>query len=389
MLHNRTLVARILLLCAALSSSFISLNSALAQPKVADGAPRPMELIRGEASRIVYELQTEGAKRFLIAASWLPIIDERVVYWNKADRKAATPDEFAKLAPEAQKNFQERKLDEGFYYYTRYGSPVAYSRALDLLASEVERTATAEEKAPKPPLDPTFPGAQPRKFNAFEGKKILDFGFGGIGHLRLLASIGADVTGVDVDDLLKAYYNDPKDQGSVKGAPIGGQPGSDGSLKLVFGQWPADKKTADGVGEGYDIIISKNTLKNGYINPEHQVDERMLIKLGVSNDDFVAHLNRILKPGGKILIYNLCPAQKPEPKDYIPWADGRCPFPREMLEKHGLRVVEFDKQDDDWARKLGKAIGWDKDGMNLEKDLFAWYTLIEKPANPSTPKASQ
>lgn len=377
------LFARVLAL-----SALVIAPTASAQPKVADGAPRPMELIRGEASRIVFDLQTEGAKRFLIAASWLPIIDERVVYWNKSDRKAATPDEFAKLSPEIQKNFQERKLDEGFYYYTRYGSPVAYSRAIDLLASDVERTASDQEKAPKPPLDPTFPGAQPRKFNAFEGKKILDFGFGGIGHLRLLASIGADVTGVEVDDLLRAYYNDPKDQGPIKGAPIAGQPGSDGSLKLVFGQWPADAATVDQVGEGFDLIISKNTLKNGYLNPEHKVDERMLIKLGVSNDDFVKHLSRILKPGGKILIYNLCPAQKSNPSEYIPWADGRCPFPREMLEKHGLRVVELDKRDDEWARKMGKAIGWDKDGMDLENDLFAWYTLLEKPADAKT-KVSQ
>lgn len=385
MLRTRNLLAR-LLVGASTFSLLVITPPAHAQPKVADGAPRPMELIRGEASRIVYELQTEGAKRFLIAASWLPIIDERVVYWNKADRKGATPDEFAKLSPDDQKKFQERKLDEGFYYYTRYGSPVAYCRALDLLAAEVERTASDEEKAPKPPLDPTFPGAQPRKFNAFEGKKILDIGFGGIGHLRLLASIGANVTGFEVDDLLRAYYNDPKDQGAIKGAAIAGQPGSDGSLKLVFGQWPADKKTTDDVGEGYDLIISKNTLKNGYINPEHKVDERMLIKLGVSNDDYVAHLSRILKPGGKILIYNLCPAQKSDPKDYIPWADGRCPFPRDMLEKHGLHAVEFDKVDDEWARKMGKAIGWDKEGMDLEKDLFAWYTIIEKPASAALEK---
>lgn len=378
---------RTVLWCSAIAlaaASFVPIvvsGVAHAQPKVVDGAPRPMELIRGEASRIVFQLQTNGAKRFLVAASWLPIIDERVVYWNKADRKAATPEEFARLTPEEQSKFEERRLDEGFYYYTRYGSPVAYARALDLLAAEVERTASDAEKAPKPPLDPTFPGAQPRTFNAFEGKKVLDFGFGGIGHLRLLASIGADVTGVDVDDMLRAYYHDPNDQGAIRGAPIAGQPGSDGTLKLVFGQWPADPKTVESVGEGYDLIISKNTLKNGSINPEHKVDERLLVRLGVSHDQFVEHLSRILKPGGKIMIYNLCPAQKPDPKDYIPWADGRCPFPREMLEKHGLRVVEFDKNDDEWARKLGKAIGWDRDGMDLEKDLFAWYTLIEKPAD--------
>lgn len=368
-------------------AALVPTSGAIAQPKVVDGTPRPMELIRGEASRIVYELRTEGAKRFLISASWLPLLEDRVVYWNKTDRKAATPEEYAKLSPEEQAKFAERKLDEGFYYYTRYGSPVAYSRPLDILAAEVERTASDAEKAPKPPLDPTFPGAGPRMFNAFEGKKILDFGYGGVGHLRLLASIGANAVGVDVDDLLRAYYNDPKDQGEIKGAPIGGQPGVDGTLKLVCGQWPADAKTVEQVGDGYDLVISKNTLKNGYINPEQKVDERMLVKLGVSNDEFVGHLARILKPGGKILIYNLCPAQKPDPKDYIPWADGRCPFPREMLEKHGLRVVEFDKNDDEWARKMGRAIGWDKDGMDLEKDLFAWYTLLEKPSAEKTSDA--
>ncbi len=134
------------------------------------------------------------------------------------------------------------------------------------------------------------------------------------------------------------------------------------------------------VGGAYDIIISKNTLKNGYINPAEKVDDRMLVHLGVSNEEFVTALAAALKPGGVLMIYNLCPRQKEPGKGYIPWADGRCPFPREVLERAGFQVVEFDKDDTDMARRLGRALMWDEgpQPMDIDADLFATYTLLRK-----------
>lgn len=61
-------------------------------------------------------------------------------------------------------------------------------------------------------------------------------------------------------------------------------------------------------------------------------------------------------------------------------ADGRCPFPREMLEKAGFEVSEFDRDDSSRARAMGRALGWDKgEGkMDLEDDLFGNYMLARK-----------
>jgi hypothetical protein len=138
-----------------------------------------------------------------------------------------------------------------------------------------------------------------------------------------------------------------------------------------------------------DVFISKNTLKNGYVHPDpvrgKDVDPRRLIDLGVDDAAFCREVFALLKPGGLFMIYNICPAQAPPDRPYIPWADGRCPFARETLESAGFEVVAFDTNDDAAVREMAHALGWDKgeDGeawMDLEKDLFAWYTLARRPA---------
>jgi hypothetical protein len=108
------------------------------------------------------------------------------------------------------------------------------------------------------------------------------------------------------------------------------------------------------------------------------VDKRMLVDLGVPDDQYIAAMHSALKPGGLVMIYNLCPAPAPPDKPYIPWADGHCPFPKEQLEKAGLEVVAFDQVDDVPARDMAKALGWDRDGMKVETDLFCWYTVLRR-----------
>ena len=104
--------------------------------------------------------------------------------------------------------------------------------------------------------------------------------------------------------------------------------------------------------------------------------------LGVTDEAFVAAVYAALKPGGVFLIYNLCPAPSKPPEPYKPWADGRCPFPRTMLEAAGFTVAAFDAVDDDAARAMGRALSWDRGDkpMDLARDLFAWYTVAVKPA---------
>jgi len=107
------------------------------------------------------------------------------------------------------------------------------------------------------------------------------------------------------------------------------------------------------------------------------VDPRRLVHLGVDDETFVKAMFAVLEPGGLAMIYNLHPPQAPEDQPYIPWADGRSPFTRELYETVGFEVLTFDVDDSAAARAMGKAFGWDAQ-MDLEKDLFATYTLLRK-----------
>ena len=85
----------------------------------------------------------------------------------------------------------------------------------------------------------------------------------------------------------------------------------------------------------------------------------------------------MLKPGGIFYIYNLA-AEQAEP--YKPMADGRCPWSRELLQAAGFEVLAFDADDSVKARQMGHLLEWDSEGEELQKTLFATYTLLRRPA---------
>jgi hypothetical protein len=284
-------------------------------------APRGAAAIRAQASALRPLIRSDLARRFVDAAAQLPPVGKRTV--NVGGKRQV--------------------VDEEYFYTTRYGSPLAYARPLDLLAG-----AGLDDVA---------------------GRAILDFGYGGIGQLMMLASLGATAVGVDVDPLLRAMYADRD-----------GRFGA-GSLRTVDGRWPADATARDAVAGGYDLFLSKNVLKRGYIHPAQPVPERQTIRLGVDDEAFLRAVFAALKPGGRMLIYNLAPAPAPPGKPYIPWADGRSPFARELFERVGFRVVAIDVDDTSAARAMARALGWDRgaDAIDLARDLFALYTLVERP----------
>lgn len=306
--------------------------------------------LRSEAAAVRPLVTTQVAREFLSATEWLPAAAPRVLL-RTADKTRYYSETEAAGLPEGERAALQRfNASEEFYYTTKYGTPLAYVRPVELLGLA--------------------------GMTGFQGRKVLDFGYGTVGHLRLFALQGADATGVDVDPMLTALYSMPGDQGPVVGAN-----GRRGSVKLVGGRFPAEQDAMAAVGEGFDLILSKNTLKNGYLHPAEPVDKRMLVDLGISDEEFVRTLFRILKPGGRVMIYNICPAPSAHGTPYKPWADGRCPFPRNMLEAAGFRVLAYDVQDDDGVRAMAHAFGWDsgEDAMDLHNDLFAWYTVAEKP----------
>lgn len=320
----------------------------------ADQAPSPedsqcLRTMHTEADAARLLVESPLARGFLGAAAGLSVPSARELY-RTADKQYVMPDQLAKLSEKERADLTKIPVTAQIYYHTKYGTPLAYVRPLDLLGQA---------------------GVKDLK-----GKRILDYGYGTVGHLRMLASMGADAVGVDVDPFLPALYCKDDDQGGIA---VDGK--NVGQVTLVNGRWPGDADASNRVGGGYDLIISKNTLKNGYIHPEREVDQRMLIDLGVSEEEFVAKLYAAMKPGGYVMIYNICPAPAPADKPYIPWADGRCPFPRKMLESAGFKIIEFDHDDSKAVREMAHAFGWDSGDykMDLEKNLFAHYTLLERP----------
>jgi len=309
--------------------------------------------LRREAQTLERLVTSPFAKDFLRATAALPSVSPRTLYFDEAKRAYLNAKAFAALDQAARKDFKPFPVDEAFYYTTKYGSPLAYARPLDLLGL--------------PSLDKAA------------SLRILDFGYGTAGHLRLLASLGADVTGVDVDPLLVALYSAPEDQGAVKNPR-----GRAGRLRLIDGRFPADENVKAAVGGRYDLILSKNTLKKGYVHPERPVDARRRLDLGMNDAAFLKILNESLTPGGHVLIYNICPAPSPPGQPYKNWADGRCPFPRESWVSAGFRVVAFDRDDSDAIRRFAHALGWDRGvaPIDVKTDLFASYSLMEKPKAP-------
>lgn len=316
----------------------------------APAAPSAVEQIVADARALSSIVKSDGAKRFLARAVTLPKIATRPLY-RTADKTHVYTESEALALPAAERaGLSPFPAGEEMYYNTSYGSPLSYARPLDILFSK---------GIPLPP-----------------GSKLLDFGYGYVGHLRLLATLGVQATGVDVNPLLRALYSMPGDQG-----PIVGPDGEKGNLRLIDGQFPADPAVTSAVGSGYSLVISKNTLKKGYIHPERPTGEHRLVKLGASDEVVLKAFFDTLSPGGHFLVYNICPAPTPPDKPFVPWSDGRSPFTRAQWEAAGFEVLVFDQDDTEAVRVMGRALGWDRgeDAMDLVNDLSVLYTLVRRP----------
>jgi SAM-dependent methyltransferase len=319
----------------------------LAAVVASDGAetPRPSDL-PAEARKLRPLARSALGRAFLKAAESAPPYAPRTVYRRGRAREWLGATAFARLTPDDRAAWTPVTIDEDTYQGLFYGSPLAYLLPLERLGEA--------------------------GFGGLRGKRVADFGHGGIGQLRLFAELGAEAVGIDVDPLQPILYAAPADQGSL------GKAG--GSVKLVHGRFPADSKTVASVGGGYDLFLSKNTLKKGYIHPAKKVDPRLRVDLGADDPAFLKAVAKVLKPGGWLVIYNLSPAPNAPDKPYRPMADGRCPFSAKDLAAAGFETLVRDGVDDTVARALGAALGWDKHPVNmkLETDLFALVTAARK-----------
>jgi hypothetical protein len=328
--------------------------SAPPSPAVDPWSLRGVARIKNDAQRLENLVKSEHVKRFLQQAALLPAITPRKLFALPDKSKYYTEAEVLKESTDVRATLVPYDVDEEKYYSTNFGSPLSYSRPLDVLFAH--------------------------GFELPAGSKVLDFGYGYVGHLRLLATMGMHTTGVDVWPLLPVLYSFPGDQGEVRGLQ-----GEMGNVRLVDGRFPADAAVVSTIGNGYRLVISKNVLKKGYIHPDRPVDNpKKLIDLGASDEVVLRSFYAALMPGGFFLIYNICPALTPPDKPFVPWSDGRSPFTKAQIEAAGFEVLEFDKDDTEAVRIMGKTLGWDQPedgepGMDLDHDLSVLYTLVRKP----------
>src|SRR5262249_53584993 len=134
----------------------------------------------------------------------------------------------AESRPDTLRARLEPKSVDGLYYYqARHGPISSYARMFEILGE--------------------------LGVDSLDHRRVLDFGYGRIGHLRALAGLGAAAVGVDIDPELRALYAEPWDQGEVRG-PGGGM----GHLAAITGWFPGDSTTRAAVGGGYDLVLSKN-----------------------------------------------------------------------------------------------------------------------------------
>ncbi len=316
------------------------------------------EQLRKEAEALKALVKTPVAAQFLNAVKVLPQPLARTVYRTKDRSKAISQAEWQKLSNEEQEQYTARVCPPEFYYLTGYGSPLVYSRVLEVMAWSTQPATTS-----------------------LRNLKVLDFGYGTIGHLRLMAACGARASGVDVEPMLAALYSEKGDTGAVQTGLLTLEGRLVGQTRIFTGRWPAEPSLVTEIGDNYDIITSKNTLKAGYIHPARPVDERFLVKLGVTDEEFLAATFKSLNSGGTFIIYNICPAQAPLDKPYLPHADGKSPFTKDQFTAAGFEILAFDVDDQAAVLDYWFALGYNEGKTREEtaKDIFAWYTIVRKP----------
>ncbi len=314
-----------------------------------ESIPSINQTMIAEAQQLESLFTTAVASQFLAAVEQLPHAPARTIFRHNETKAWISEPAYSALSSDEQAAYESTELAPDRYYSTKYGTPLAFARVVELLGQH--------------------------GLDSLANKKILDFGYGTIGQLRLLAQNGADATGVDIDSLLTALYAEDVDLLDVKNAD-----GPHGTIKLVEGFWPSTDEVVDAVGGGFDVIVSKNTLKRGYINPARTPTPEVQIDLGVTDLVFLDTVHASLNPQGLFVIYNICPKLKPAPAPYVPWADGRSPWTREQYEAHGFEVLAFDIDDNKTTHAMAHLLGWSKGdrAMNPEQDLDGYYTIVRK-----------
>ncbi|MHA7811824.1 MAG: methyltransferase domain-containing protein [Phycisphaerales bacterium] len=303
--------------------------------------PHALEPLHADAEALRDVYRTESAQRMLDEVERLPIIEARTIHVATRPNRGYTQSKFDSLTVAQREGLQPFEVDAMRYYSTFYGTPLVYARVLELV----------DRHAPQFEID-----------NA----RVMDLGYGQLGQLRLWAQMGADVVGVEVDPILTAMYDGCEAVGNIEDA---------GSVTLIEGAWPNDEDCRRQVAGGYDLIISRNLLKKGYVKPaQRNPSFPVPVAWGMSDEVAVGHFFDALAPGGIVVIESLGP--KPDPAK--PWSDIANPWPRSAWSAAGFEVLAHDTDESPFVRRQGRALGWDE-RMDLKNGLYGVYSVYRKP----------
>src|SRR5215472_7048151 len=164
-----------------MSPTIVVLLAALAGP---DGAAKPTpSALPAEARKLRPLAKSDLGRAFLKAAEGAGPYAPRTVYRRGKSREWLGAAAFARLTSADRAAWTPMTIDEGTYQGLFYGSPLAYLLPLERLGAA--------------------------GFGGLRGKRVADFGHGGIGQLRLFAELGAEAVGIDVDPLQPVLYAGP------------------------------------------------------------------------------------------------------------------------------------------------------------------------------------
>lgn len=284
--------------------------------------------LRRLAKQLEPTITSPWVKQWLRNTDGLKSVTPKTWYCSKEHRQCF-------FAPPAFPGAEPRVADDEFVY-SRISDPLGYARAFEIAAAA---------------------GFQP------SGKRVLDFGYGNLGQLLMLAALGADVHGLEVDPLLVAGTR-----------ALVGKRGK-GSVTLHDGYFASDERVVKEVGGGYDLWISKNTLKRGYVHPAEPPGAKAQLDLGLDDAKLLALIHSQLNKGGLFFIYNIGGAPQ---QPYKPMTDIRCPYSKEALIAAGFEVLAFEQDDTEPCKAMARSLEWAKDWPAVDSELHASYTLLRR-----------
>ncbi|PHQ78398.1 MAG: hypothetical protein COB69_10080 [Phycisphaera sp.] len=337
--------------------------SALAQP-LADGMMNDSKILPGidslneRAQALIPSARTATGKAFLAAAEHLPNRLRRYMWVDRDFTVAYTEASYADLDDKQKRPLSFRPVTELSYYIGLSERPFLDVLPLDLITSGTEF-------------------AEP---DNLAGAKVLLYNPRVITQGWLLASLGAEVTVLHTQIRMRELYSQAKDTGAVEGT--NGAP--DGSLTLIYADWPNEQ--AGGLGDDFDLIIVSDWLSRGLSQraemPPRWISSGKPMRATESTpDEILAGFTEVLAPDGRLILYAYGPMQPRRAGHLLPYSDVRVPFSEQALAECGLTIIARDMDDSKAMLGASIATGYTEPELNNEgvPTMTTAYTIMVKP----------